>query len=208
MTKSDAPDEFWEGDVNEATISEWKEDTTTFDRVRHVIDVTTDPQTASTIADRARVSEPTARKYLSALAETGRVKVVNADSGARYMRAPQMLAMRRISAIHREHTKTEIRDAIHDLKKELNEFREQYDVTDVDELALELDAGDDGWQDVTRWQQVDQNLEIAQAALSLYDFDPDDSHAAAARVAGSSTVLQDSTRTHGALSDDTEQSTA
>jgi predicted ArsR family transcriptional regulator len=208
MTKSDARDGFWEGDVNEATIDEWKEDTTTFDRVRHVIDVTTEPQTASKIADRARVSEPTARKYLSALAETGRVKVVNTDSGARYMRAPQMLAIRRISAIHREHTKTEIRDAIHDLKEELNEFREQYDVTDVDELALELDAGDDGWQDVTRWQQVKQNLEIAQAALSLYDFDPDDSHAAAARVAGSSTVLQDSERTHGALSDDTEQSTA
>jgi DNA-binding transcriptional ArsR family regulator len=207
MTKSDAPDGFWEGDVNEATIDEWKEDTTTFDRVRHVIDVTTEPQTASKIADRARVSEPTARKYLSALAETGRVKVVNTDSGARYMRAPQMLAIRRISAIHREHTKTEIRDAIHDLKEELNEFREQYDVTDIDELALELDAGDDGWQAVTRWQQVEQNLEIARAALSLYDFDPDDSHAAAARVAGSSTVLQDSERTHGALSDETEQST-
>jgi DNA-binding transcriptional ArsR family regulator len=208
MTRSDAPDELWEGDVNEATIEEWKENTTTFDRVRHVIDVTTEPQTASKIAERARVSEPTARKYLSALAETGRVKVVNTDSGARYMRAPQALAMRRISAIHREHTKSEIRDAIHDLKEELNEFREQYDVTDVDELALELNAGDDGWQDVTRWQQVEQNLEIAQAALSLYDFDPDDSHAAAARVAGSSTVVQGSTRTHGALSDDTEQSTA
>ncbi|WP_251343419.1 DUF7342 family protein [Haloplanus halophilus] len=208
MTTPDAPDERWEGDVNEAVIEEWKSDTTTFDRVRSVIDVTTEPEAVSTLADRARVSEPTARKYLAALAETGRVKAVNADSGTRYMRAPQMLAMRRISAIHREHTKSEIRDAIHDLKEELSEFRGQYDVTDVDELALELDPGDDGWQDVTRWQQVEQNLEIAQAALSLYDFDPDDSQSAAARVADSSTVVQGSTRERGALSDDTEQSTA
>lgn len=208
MTDSDAPNELWEGDVNEAAIEEWKADTSTFDRVRHVIDVTTELQAASTIADRAHVSEPTARKHLSALAETGRVKVVNTDSGARYMRAPQMLAMRRISDIHREHTKSEIRDVIHDLKEELNGFREQYDVADVDELALELDPGDDAWQDVARWQQVEQNLDIAQAALSLYDFDPDDSHSAATRVADSSTVVQNSTSERGALRDDTDRSTA
>jgi len=208
MTRSDVPDELWEGDVNEATIEEWKEDTTTFDRVRQIIDVTTEPQAVSTIAERAHVSEPTARKYLSALAETGRVKTVKTDSGTRYMRSPQMLAMRRISAIHREHTKSEIREAIQDLKEELSDFRERYDVTNVDELTLELEPGDDGWQDVARWQQVEQNLEIAQAALSLYDFDPDDSHSAAARVADSSTVVHESTRAQGALSDDAEPSTA
>jgi hypothetical protein len=208
MTTADAPGELWEGDVNEASIEEWKADTTTFDRVRSVIDVTTEPQAVTTIAERARVSEPTARKYLSGLAETGRVKAVNTDSGTRYMRSPQMLAMRRISAIHREHTRSEIRDTIQDLKEELSDFREQYDVGDVDGLALELEPGDDGWQDVARWQQVERNLEIAQAALSLYDFDPDDSQSAAARVADSSTVVRDSTRERGALGDDTEQSTA
>lgn len=208
MPTDGTADELWEGDVNEAAIEEWKADTTTFDRVRDVIDATTEPQAASTIADRAHVSEPTARKYLAALAETGRVKTVGTEAGIRYMRSPQMLAMRRISAIHREHTKSEIRATIKDLKEELRSFRERYDVTDVDELALELEAGDDDWRDVTRWQQVEQNLEIAQAALSLYDFDPDDSHAAAARVGDSSAVVGDSTRTRGTLSDDTEQTMA
>ena len=206
MTTADAPHELWEGDVNETAIEGWKADTTTFDRVRHVSDVTTEPQAVSTIAERAHVSEPTARKYLSILAESGRVKVINTDSGTRYMRAPQMLAMKRIAAIHREHTKNEIRDSIRDLKTELNNFREQYDVADVDELTLELEPGDDGWQDITRWQQIEQNLEIAQAALSLYDFDPDDSHAAAARVADTNHVTGSSK--YGALSDDSERSTA
>ncbi|WP_241897934.1 ArsR family transcriptional regulator [Halorubrum sp. C191] len=206
MTTTDAPHDLWEGDVNEAAIEEWKADTTTFDRIRHVSDVTTEPQAASTIAERAQVSEPTARKYLSILAETGRVKVINTESGTRYMRAPQMLAMKRIAAIHREHSKSEIRDSIRDLKTELNSFQEQYDVADVDELTLELEPGDDGWQDVTRWQQIEQNLEIVQAALSLYDFDPDDSHAAAARVADTSHVTGSSK--YGTLSDDSEQSTA
>lgn len=206
MTESDDPAALWEGDVNEAAIEEWKEDTTTFERVRNVIDVTTELQAVSAIAERAHVSEPTARKHLSALTETGRVKAVRTDSGVQYMRAPQMLAMQRISAIHREHTKSEIRDAIQDLKEELNGFREEYDVVDVDELALRLDPGDDGWKDVTRWQQVEQNLDIAQAALSLYDFDPDDSYSAAARVADPNT--EDSSREQGTLSDYSEQSAA
>ena len=207
MTTADISSELWEGDVNEAAIEEWKADTTTFDRVRHVSDVTTEPQAVSTIAERAHVSEPTARKYLSMLAETGRVKAINTESETRYMRAPQMLAMKRIAAIHREHTKTEIRNTIRDLKTELNNFQKQYDVATVDELTLELEPGDDGWRDITRWQQIEENLEIAQAALSLYDFDPDDSHAASARVANTDRVVRSDSDEHGALGDDSEQST-
>jgi DNA-binding transcriptional ArsR family regulator len=199
MTDGKYADDLWEGDVNEAAVEDWKADTTTFERVRQIIDVTTEPQSAGEIADRARVSDPTARKHLSALAETGRVKTITTDAGTRYMRAPQMLAMRRIADIHREHTKDEIRQAIKDLKEERRAFQEQYDVVDVDELTLELEPGDDGWQDLTRWQQVEQNLEIAQAALTLYDFDPDDSRSAAARASDGNTPP----REQGALGDDT-----
>lgn len=64
-----------------------------------MIDVTTGPQSTKQIAERARVSEPTARRHLTALAETGRVKTITTDSGTRYMRTTQMLAMRRIADI-------------------------------------------------------------------------------------------------------------
>jgi DNA-binding transcriptional ArsR family regulator len=198
MTTPDAPDGLWEGDVNEAAVEDWKTDTTTFERVRQIIDVTTEPQSASEIGERAHVSEPTARKHLDALAETGRVKAITTESGTRYMRAPQMLAMRRIADIHREHTKDEIRQAIQDLKEERRDFQDRYAVTNVDELTLELEPGDDGWEDLTRWQQVERNLEIAQAALTLYDFDPDDSRSAAARASERGSTAGE----RGALGDD------
>ncbi|MDQ2056352.1 helix-turn-helix domain-containing protein [Halobellus sp. H-GB7] len=201
MTDAESTDDRWEGDANEAAVEDWTADTTTFERVRQIIDVTTEPQSASEIAERAHVSEPTARKHLSALAETGRVKTITTESGTRYMRAPQMLAMRRIADIHREHTKDEIRQAIQDLKEERRDFQDQYDVADIDELTLELEPGDEGWGDLTRWQQVEQNLEIAQAALTLYDFDPDDSRSAAARASDGRTSARD----RGALGDDTSQ---
>jgi len=204
MTDPEPTDDRWRGDVNEAVVEDWTADTTTFERVRQIIDVTTEPRTVGEIADRARVSEPTARKHLSALAETGRVKAIATDDGTRYMRAPQMLAMRRIADIHREHTKAEIREAIRDLREERRDLRERHDADDVDELTLELEPGDDGWGDLTRWQQIEQNLEIAQAALALYDFDPDDSRSAAAQVAEGSAAGQD----RGALGDDATRSAA
>lgn len=205
MPPSETPERFWEGDVNEAVVEEWKEDTTAFDRVRQVIDTTTDPQPASEIADRARVSEPTARKYLTTMTETGRVKSVSTDTGTEYMRSPQTIAMKRIAAIHREHTKDEVRAAIQRLREQLSDLQEKHEVPSVDELTLELDADDEGWQDVDRWQQIEENLEIAEAALSLYDFDPDDSNAAAARV---SDADDGKTRERGSFADGDVESVA
>ena len=40
--------------MNEAVVEQWIDDTTAFDRVRQVVDVTTEPQSVEKIADRAR----------------------------------------------------------------------------------------------------------------------------------------------------------
>jgi len=204
MTTSDPPETLWEGDLNEAVVEQWIDDTTAFDRVRQVVDNTTEPQSAEEIADRAYVSPPTARKYLSTMAEDGRVKRINTEGGSQYMRAPQMLAMRRIAAIHRKHTKAEIRKSIKELREERASIMETHEFGTIDELTLALEDGDDNWGDVVRWRQIEQNLEIAQAALALYGFDPDDSHAAAVRATASETER----RERGAFGEETSHSTA
>ena len=171
QNQSTAP---WEGDVNEAAVEEWVEETTPFERVRDVLDATTEPQFAKGIAERARVSEPTARKYLSTFAEVGRAEAVPAEQGTQYKRSPQSVAMRRISAIHREYSKPELTDSIQQLRDEIASLRNEYGANDPDDLAYELESGDEGWRVVARWRTLKENLDIAKAALSLYDFDPDD----------------------------------
>ena len=165
----------WEGDVNEAVIEEWKEDTTAFDRIATVIDATTEPAFAREIADRAAVAEPTARRHLKSLAEVGRVAAVSADGGTKYKRSPSTLAMRRISGLHATYSKAELQDAIADLREKLAALRDEYGVSDADDLATELELGDDFWTDVSRWRELEENLDIAKAALNLYDFDLDGS---------------------------------
>lgn len=204
---SEAPENVrWDGDVNEAAVAEWKANTSTFDRVSQIASVTTEPQTASRIAERARVSPPTARKHLSSLVDVGRVKALDSDSGTTYLRSPQTLAMRRISAIHGQHTKDEIVDTIEDLKEQIADLRAEFGVDDVDELALSLEPGEEGWQHLARWRQIVENLDIAQAALALYDFDPDDSRSAAARA--TEPTETDGTRRLGAFGDVSTETSA
>ena len=172
----------WEGDVNEAAVKEWVEKTTPFERVRDVLDVTTEPQFAREVAERAQVSEPTARKYLSTFAEVGRAEEVSAEQGTQYKRSAQSVAMRRIAAIHREYSKRELTDAIERLRDQIASLRDEYGANDPDDLAYELESGDEGWRAVARWRTLEENLDIAKAALSLYDFDPDDEAAPRAKA--------------------------
>ena len=197
----------WEGDVNEAVIEEWKEDTTAFDRITTVIDATTEPAFAREIADRAAVAEPTARRHLKSLAEVGRVAAVSADGGTKYKRSPSTLAMRRISGLHATYSKAELQDAIADLREKLAALRGEYGVSDADDLATELELGDDFWTDVSRWRELEENLDIAKAALNLYDFDPDGSGSAIAESTASASET-DNQSAVGSLAGFDEQNAA
>jgi DNA-binding transcriptional ArsR family regulator len=197
----------WEGDVNEAVIEEWKEETTSFDRITTVIDATAEPAFAKEIAERAAVAEPTARRHLKSLAEVGRVAAVSADGGTKYKRSPSTLAMRRISGLHATYSKAELQDAIADLREKLASLRDKHGVSDADDLATELELGDDGWTDVSRWRDLEENLDIAKAALNLYDFDPDRSGKAVAESAESASETDDRS-TVGSLAGFGEQGAA
>lgn len=163
----------WEGDVNAEAIEEWKEDTTAFDRIMSIIDTTTEPAFAREIGERAAVAEPTARRHLKSLAEVGRVSTVSADGGTKYKRSPTTIAMRRIAGLHSHYSKEELQDAIVDLREKLAALRDEHGISDADDLATELEPGDDNWGDVARMRDLNENLDIVKAALHLYDFDPD-----------------------------------
>ena len=163
----------WTGDVNEAAIEDWKEETTAFDRIVAVVDTTTEPKFARDIAERAAVAEPTARRHLKSLADVGRVTAVSADGGIKYKRSPSTLAMRRIAGLHAHYSKEGLQEAIEDLRRKLSSLREEHGVSDADDLATELEVGADSWTDVSRMRDLEENLDIAKAALNLYDFDPD-----------------------------------
>ena len=171
---SETPDH-WDGDINEAVVEEWKSETTPFERVQEIIQSTSTAQYASEIGERARVSEPTARTHLKRLVETGHAEAVQTGHGTQYKRSRQMIAMRRIVELHRELSREELVEGIKRLRSDINGLKDRFDATDPDDLAIQIEHGDatDAWKAVTEWRSLEESLNVAKAALALYDFDPD-----------------------------------
>jgi predicted transcriptional regulator len=158
------------GDVNEAVVDEWTDDTTARERIRSVIQRTREPTPASAIAERARASEPAVRDTLAGLVDIGLVETQKTGQGTLYKRNDRMYIYRQVVALQNQYDEDELVAQLQSLKDTVNSLREQYSVETPTELAQELDPDDtEGWDDHTTWQTAQKNLYLAKAALSFYD---------------------------------------
>jgi DNA-binding transcriptional ArsR family regulator len=160
--------EAWD-DINDRVRSEWKDETTPFERVYEVLEQTHDGHSAADIAERALVSEPTARRHLEALVETGFGTTSEEGRTTLYRRDDDRVLMTRIRELRNEADRTDLLEGIQRMKAEIRAYEEQYDVLSPEELARQLpNEATDEWSDVTEWKTTRQNLAVAQAALA-YD---------------------------------------
>ena len=160
--------ETWE-DINEQVRADWKDDTTSFERVYETIEQTHEGQSAAEIADRALVSEPTARRHCTALVSTGFAETNHDGQTTLYRRNSDRILMARIRELRDEVDRTELLEGIKEMKAEIRRYEDRYDVVSPEELTQQLDADDTkGWDDLTAWKTTRQNLAVAQAALA-YD---------------------------------------
>lgn len=153
-------------DVNEAATETWVESTDGFERVRAVLRSTRDPASAAEIAEQAHVSETTARKHLGTLAELEVAATTRDGRTTLFARNEEYHLVRRVQKLQREHSRRELADAIEEMKAEIRDLRERYGVESPEELAIELDADAEGWDDRSRWEATRRNLALAQTALS------------------------------------------
>lgn len=153
--------------INERAKEAWTQETTSRERIKTVLEETTEYATAAEVAERALTSEPTTRKYLAELVEEGIGVTTKDGRTTRYKRNEGRRIDERIEELRATTTRDDLLDGIQKMKEQLREFRETYGVEEPEELAIELGAGDDGWADVGRWRATRRNLAIAQAALQV-----------------------------------------
>ena len=152
--------------VDESATETWVESTDGFERVRAVLRSAREPASAVEIAEQAHVSETTARKHLGTLADLEVATTTRDNRTTRYARNEEYHLVRRVQQLQREHTRRELADAIEEMKTKIREFRERYGVESPEELAIELDADGEGWDDRSRWEGTRRNLALTQTALS------------------------------------------
>ena len=158
------------GDVNDIVVEEWIEETTPFERVYEIVRRTYDPESATEIADRARVSATTARKHLRTLVDAGEVTTSQDGQTTRYRRSETAIVTEHAQSLLAEQSPTEIASGIAEMKAKIQEWREEYDVDSPEEFARELDVNDadsDHGASLTEWQTTRRNLALAQAALAI-----------------------------------------
>ena len=159
--------ETWD-DVNEQVKEEWKEDTAPFERVYETVEQTHDGQSAAEIADRALVSEPTARRHCKTLVNTGFAETEQDGQTTLYKRDSDRILMSRIRELRNEADRAELIEGIKEMKAEIQRYGDRYDVVSPAELAQKLDGDEtEGWDDLTAWRTTRQNLAVAQAALAF-----------------------------------------
>jgi DNA-binding MarR family transcriptional regulator len=157
-------------DVNEAVVEEWVAETTAFDRVYEVIHRTYDPESAATLADRARVSETTARKHLRTLVDAGEVATTEEDGTTRYCRSEIAMVTEHARSLLEDLTHEEIATGIADMKAQIGAWREEYGVDSPEAFARELDIEDadsEHAEVLSEWQTTRRNLALAEAALAI-----------------------------------------
>jgi DNA-binding transcriptional regulator YhcF (GntR family) len=154
-------------DINERVVDEWVESTTARERIKEILKETTIYSKVRAIADRARVSEPTTRKYLNELVEEGIGTTEQDGRTTLYKRNQGRLVDRRIEELRTTCSHQELVEGIQDMKESIAEFRETYDVESPEDLVIELEPGDEGWSDVGQWQSTRRNLAIAKAAIQV-----------------------------------------
>jgi DNA-binding transcriptional ArsR family regulator len=156
-------------DINDHVREEWRADTTPFERVYEIVEQTHEGQSAAEIAERALVSEPTARRHCKALVNTGFAETESDGRTTLYRRNSDRVLMSRIRELRSEADRDELLDGIRRMKAEIRRYEDRYDVVSPEELAQELDADEtEGWDDLSAWRTTRQNLAVAQAALA-YD---------------------------------------
>lgn len=154
-------------DINERVRQKWKDTTTSRERVKEILNETTEYTKASDIAEKALVSEPTTRKYLNEIVEDG-IGVTQQDGRTTlYKRNEGRLTDTHIEELRSTRSHRELIDGIREMNEAIRDYRETYEVDSPEDLAIRLDPGDTGWEDVEEWRATRKNLAIAKAALRV-----------------------------------------
>jgi len=152
-------------DINEFARAEWKESTTADERIRTVIKRTVTAKTANEIADVAAVSESKARTALKALAEEGVASARQTDSGTAYQRDPDRHL---IEQIHQLATGGDLVEQIQEMKAEIAEYREEYEIDSPEELLVsDRELSEQELTDVSHWRTAMRDFEYLRAAYRI-----------------------------------------
>ena len=145
----------------------WVEETSAFDRVRSVAFALQQPRTAGQIAESAHVSEKTARDHLRRLVEMDVMLEETGEGPTTYYPDPAYMRYREVRTLAREHDRDELTDIVATLKRDIEEWRDEFDVETPDELHASVADANVSKEAVYERQKIAEDWEFTEHRLGL-----------------------------------------
>jgi len=156
-------------------MTDWKDDRPPRERVRQIAETVTDPVSPNWVADQADVGWQTAKDELEQLADRGDLRRVD-QGDVRYVPDFTRLYTERIRELALSFSRKELREELVEAKADVQAIQSAYDVTSREELEASLSDADvsatearDRQQSLREWEEIADELQLIEHALSLYD---------------------------------------
>lgn len=147
----------------------WTEHTSAFDRVRSVALSLSEPRPASWIADEALVAENTARRHLERLADLHVLATDTTGSAVTYYPDPVYVRTRDIHDLVAEYDRGELTELAANLKADIESWEDEYGVASPDELRSTAAAEDTSADEAMEWRHTASDWELTTYRLSLIE---------------------------------------
>jgi predicted ArsR family transcriptional regulator len=145
----------------------WQENTSAFDRVRSVAMSGSDPQTASEVAERARVAESTARDHLERLVEIGTLRTRSTDGRTVYRHDPVYIRFRAVRDLIEDHTESDLTEFVAELKEAQEATEREYGNGSSEELRQRAAAAETSAAEARELLRAAENLDHYEYRRSL-----------------------------------------
>jgi len=164
----------------------WTRDLSAAERVEAVALTVSEPRTANWIATEADVAHETATKYLTRLADDGKLRRDATGQQTTYEPDPVGQYLIEMRELYEDHTTDDLAASLTQINEQIRTWKSAYDVETPNELratiASATDAEDERQrrQDAREWDHLVTRRRLVEDALRLYDRFPEEPRSASA----------------------------
>lgn len=161
--------------MSEASGRDWTDELSAAERVEAVALTVSEPRTANWIAAEADVAHETATKYLTRLADDGKLRAETQGQQTTYAPDPVGQYLIEMRELYENHSPDELTTSLEEMNDQIRSWKTEYDVETPNELRASLGRATTREDERTRrqaareWEHLQTRRRLVEDALRLYD---------------------------------------
>lgn len=153
----------------------WKDQYSGRERVRMIVETLDEPETVTTIADRADVAWATADSELETLVAGNKAEEHTIDGQTKYAPNPVQILIEEVLDLISENSRDELESTLVEHTAQVESIRKKYEVETLSELRNKLVEEDLTTEEMrtirnaaSTWEALETEIRLSKHALQLY----------------------------------------